>query len=191
VLDRFHADNPLEPGAPVQWLRSRSRAPEAVGVAVLEALTGEGAVVIEAGTARHPAFAPRLTLQQERLADAMLAALGAAGQEPPTVDELAVLLDSSAALLTTIARLLVRDGRLVAVEPARYYRDATVAELLGRLRAGMACDTDYGPAELREILGFSRKFLIPFLEFCDRGGHTLRDGSGRRRLGGTRAGLAG
>jgi selenocysteine-specific elongation factor len=191
VLERFHLENPLEPGAPAQWLRSRSRAPEPVSVAVLDALTRDGTVMVDAGTVRRPAFAPRLTGEQQRVADAMLAALAAAGQEPPTVDELATSLGSSAALLGTIARLLARDGRLVAVEAARYYRDATVAELLGRLRAGMAAESDYGPAELREILGFSRKFLIPFLEFCDRTGHTLRDGSGRRRLGGTSAGIPG
>jgi hypothetical protein len=35
------------------------------------------------------------------------------------------------------------------------------------------------------LLGFSRKFLIPFLEFTDRAGHTFRDASGRRRRVGT------
>jgi hypothetical protein len=49
----------------------------------------------------------------------------------------------------------------------------------------MASGADYGPADLRELLGFSRKFLIPFLEHCDRTGVTRRDTTGRRRLGGT------
>jgi hypothetical protein len=49
----------------------------------------------------------------------------------------------------------------------------------------MAAGVEYGPAELRELLGFSRKFLIPFLEFCDRSGHTMRDGAGKRRRAGT------
>ena len=75
-----------------------------------------------------------------------------------------------------------RDGVLVAVEPARYYRAETVDELVARLRAGMALDAGYGPSELRELLGFSRKFLIPFLEYCDRVGVTRRDLEGKRRL---------
>jgi hypothetical protein len=67
------------------------------------------------------------------------------------------------------------------VEPTRYYAASAVEALLARLREGMQVGADYGPAELRELLAFSRKFLIPFLEFTDRAGHTLRDGSGRRR----------
>jgi Elongation factor SelB, winged helix. len=85
--------------------------------------------------------------------------------------------------LLAIAHLLVREGRLMAVEPTRFYPSATVARLRDALDAGMSRDGDYGPAELRELLGFSRKFLIPFMEFCDREGYTLRDASGRRRRG--------
>ena len=81
--------------------------------------------------------------------------------------------------------MLAREGALVAVEPTRYYTAGTVAGLLERLRSGMQVAADYGPADLREMLGFSRKFLIPFLEYTDRTGHTVRDAAGRRRRGGT------
>jgi hypothetical protein len=49
----------------------------------------------------------------------------------------------------------------------------------------MAAGVEYGPAELRDLLGFSRKYLIPFLEFCDRAGRTVRASTGKRRRGGT------
>jgi hypothetical protein len=38
---------------------------------------------------------------------------------------------------------------------------------------------ELAPTELRELLGFSRKFLIPFLEYCDKRGYTVRQGNGR------------
>ncbi|MDQ6689839.1 MAG: SelB C-terminal domain-containing protein, partial [Gemmatimonadota bacterium] len=43
----------------------------------------------------------------------------------------------------------------------------------------MAPGRVYVPAQLRDVLGFSRKYLIPFLEFCDRIGVTERRGEGR------------
>jgi selenocysteine-specific elongation factor len=107
----------------------------------------------------------------------------AAGREPPTLDEVAASLHADGTAVATIARLLAREGALVAVEPTRYYAASTVRTLLDHLRAGMQPAVDYGPAELRELLGFSRKYLIPFLEFTDRCGHTLRDVNGRRRRG--------
>jgi selenocysteine-specific elongation factor len=151
----------------------------------LAQLASVGRIVVQQGLARAPDYAPRLSTAQERLRGQLLATLETAGQEPPTVDELAASLNSDATHVAAIARLLAREGRLVAVEPARYYLAATLSELLDRLRAGMQPGADYGPAELREVLGFSRKFLIPFLEFTDRAGHTIRDASGRRRHAGT------
>jgi selenocysteine-specific elongation factor len=185
ALAAYHADHPLEPGAPLQWLRSRLRAPDEVGAAVLDALGREGVIALEQGLARRADFAPRLTIRQEKLREAFVAALSAAGQEPPTLEELANGLGTTGPELVTLARMLAREGALVAVEPSRYYAASAVATLVSRLEAGMAAGVEYGPAELRDLLGFSRKYLIPFLEFCDRAGRTVRASTGKRRRGGT------
>ena len=182
MVAQHHADHPLEPGAPQQWLRSRLDAPEEVAAATLAALESRRALEAEQGTVRLPDFAPHLSSLEESLRDRLLAALDAAESEPPTLDELAVSLGEAATSLSGLARLLARDGVLVAVEPARYYRSRTVHQLVARLRSGMSADAGYGPSELRELLGFSRKFLIPFLEYCDRVGITRRDLEGKRRL---------
>jgi len=182
TVGQFHAEHPLEPGAPQQWLRSRLDAPDEVAEAALAGLESSGALVMEQGTVRLPSFAPRLSLAEESLRERLLEALEAAANEPPTLDELAAALQVASQSLTGVARLLSREGVLVAVEPARYYRAQTVEALVARLRKGMSVDAGYGPAELRELLGFSRKFLIPFLEYCDRAGVTRRDLEGKRRL---------
>jgi selenocysteine-specific elongation factor len=53
--------------------------------------------------------------------------------------------------------------------------DELVDTLRGRMEAGKA----YAPAELRDMLGSSRKYLIPFLEYCDKIGVTRRESAGR------------
>ncbi len=185
VLTAFHDEQPLEPGAPLQWLRSRLRAPDVVSAALLAVLESSGEIAIAAGLARLADFAPTLTPAQRALRDRVLALLAAKGQEPPAVEELAAELGVELATVSPLLRLLAREGRIVAVEPARYYVSDIVVDLVERLRDGMTAGVEYGPAELREMLGFSRKFLIPFLEYSDRAGHTIRDVSGRRRLAGT------
>ena len=77
----------------------------------------------------------------------------------------------------------MREGELVAVETNRYYLPSNVMDLTGRLEVGMDAASDYGPADLRDLLGLTRKFLIPFLEYCDREGYTIRNELGRRRRG--------
>jgi selenocysteine-specific elongation factor len=182
LVESHHAEHPLDFGAPQQWVRSRLSAPDDVAVATLDRLEGQGALVAEQGLVHLPGFAPRLSAAEESLRARLLAALDASAHEPPTLDELGTALGVASASLADVARLLAREGTLVAVEPARYYRAQTVDELVARLRAGMAPDTGFGPSELRELLGFSRKFLIPFLEYCDRVGVTRRDLEGKRRI---------
>ena len=125
-------------------------------------------------------FSPVLSAAQLRLSAALTDALETAGAEPPTIEELAVQLDADAAELLSLARWHARDGSLIPVEPNRFYGRAAVEGLKARMGAGMADGREYAPAELRDLLGLTRKFLIPFLEYCDREGYTIRTGLGRR-----------
>jgi selenocysteine-specific elongation factor len=183
TLQRFHEEQPLEPGAPLQWLRSRLRAPDAVSEALVASLAEAGAIEVERGLARVAGHRPRLSGGQDAVRVSLLQAIEQAGQEPPSLDELAATLGAPVSQVNALARLLAREGALVAVEQGRYYAAAVVHGLVERLRAGMQPGADYGPAELRELLGFSRKFLIPFVEYCDREAITVRDATGRRRRG--------
>ena len=63
-------------------------------------------------------------------------------------------------------------GEVVAVEEDRYYLTSELAALIETVRAGMLGGRVYSPAELRDLTGLSRKYLIPFLEYCDRHGVT-------------------
>jgi selenocysteine-specific elongation factor len=71
---------------------------------------------------------------------------------------------------------------LVRVSEERYYSRGAVTDLVARLRGTLDPDRFYPPSELRDVLGISRKYLIPFLEFCDRTGVTERGANGRRLL---------
>ncbi|HEY2067510.1 MAG TPA: selenocysteine-specific translation elongation factor [Gemmatimonadaceae bacterium] len=181
TLDHYHLSQPLDPGAPLQWLRSQLGAADDIAAAVLAELAAAGEIDVDQGVVRRAGFAPRLSDGQRRLADSLLEMLSRAGAEPPTLDELGPLVGARGDDLAGVARLLAREGAVVAVEPARYYAAAAVDRLVSLLRAGMGDGADYGPADLRELLGVSRKFLIPFLEYCDRTGVTIRDAAGRRR----------
>jgi selenocysteine-specific elongation factor len=76
-------------------------------------------------------------------------------------------------------RILERESVLVSVEADRYYAATALEALVGRLRTGMAPGREYSPGDLRDVIGLSRKYLIPFLEYCDRRGITERRSGGR------------
>jgi selenocysteine-specific elongation factor len=106
----------------------------------------------------------------------LVEALRSAGAEPPSVGELEAQLGSD---VSDLIRILDREGVVVPVEPDRYYESESLAGLVDRLRAGLLPGREYSPSELREVIGLSRKFLIPFLEYCDRRSITERRPGGR------------
>ena len=179
-LVRFVADahraRPLEIGVSLQEVRSRLGAPAELIDAVLASAAARGSIESSGGVVRAAGWTPRLTDAQHRALTEIEETIRVAGNEPPGVAELVPRFGTEVA---DLLRLLEREGRVVAVEPDRYYAAASVDALVERLRANMVAGREYAPAELRDLLGFSRKFLIPFLEYCDRRGFTARGATGR------------
>jgi selenocysteine-specific elongation factor len=102
--------------------------------------------------------------------------LETAGASPPSVAELATEIGSE---VVAELRFLERGGRVIQVEPDRYFTADQLKLVLEKIRGVMAGGAEKTPAELRESLDLSRKFLIPILEYCDRVGLTARGVNGR------------
>jgi selenocysteine-specific elongation factor len=185
----YHDAHPLDPGAPLQALRARLHADDSVVDAVLADLASRSLIEVNGALVMRRGWAPELTPVQSRVAAELVAVLETAGREPPAVTELKPRFGD---LTVPVLRHLERHGAVVQVELDRYYTRSSVDQLVTALRKGMQPGQEYGPAELREFLGVSRKFLIPFLEYCDRTGITERRSAGRvvapvvsARIGGT------
>ncbi|MDQ3697135.1 MAG: SelB C-terminal domain-containing protein, partial [Gemmatimonadota bacterium] len=176
LVAAYHERNPLELGVSLQSVRARIGAGGAVADRVLHRLAEAGYLEIDGSLVRRRGWVPALTPAQERHRTELIDALERAAREPPSVGELEV---THGPQTSALLRLLERAELIVQVEPDRYYLRRVVEALVGVLRTGMVPGREYTPPELRELLGFSRKYLIPFLEFCDRLGVTERRAGGR------------
>ena len=176
LVKAHHAARPLDPGAPRQEIRSRLGIESSLFDRVVADLVDAKKLSATGADLRAAGFGAELSAEQARLADALLAVLSEARHEPPAVPELEAKFGKQT---QAVLRHLERARRVVQVEDSRYYAPEAVRELLSRLEQGMAGRGELAPTELREVLGFSRKFLIPFLEYCDKRGYTSRQGNGR------------
>ena len=176
LVDEAHRARPLEPGVSLQEVRSRLAAPAELIDFVLARAAERHLVETAGGVIRAFGWSPRLTEAQRDKLRQIDDTLRQAAHEPPSVAELGARFGVQA---SDLLKMLEREGRVVAVEGERFYSAEGLASLVARLRAGMVKGREYSPAELREYLGFSRKFLIPFLEYCDRQGLTMRTTTGR------------
>jgi selenocysteine-specific elongation factor len=176
MVQAHHDERPLDPGAPRQDIRSRLSLDASLFDEIVGQLTRDSALSTSGGDLRIAGWAPAFSDQQQKLTDELVAAIDTAGAEPPAVGELEPKYGKNT---LTLLRHLERQGLVVQVEDTRFYSPRAVRDLLAKMEKAMAGKTEVAPAELREALGFSRKFLIPFLEYCDRKGLTTRQGNGR------------
>lgn len=163
----FHAANPLRPGMPVASLATRLGCAPGMAAAVVE--THPGFRLVD-GAVRADAFGGGLTAEQEAAWDRARAALESAGLAVPLVGDLSLDRELVAAL--------VRLGRLVRISPDLVYLPSQVDRLAAALRDLPA---PFTVSEFKEAAGISRKYAVPFLEWCDSQSLTVRMGDRRRR----------
>jgi selenocysteine-specific elongation factor len=174
---RDHAENyPLEAGVKLETLRSVSRAEDEVIDVIVGRLQRAGRIEVRQSVAIPAGWTPQLGAREQGLADGIMHEICASGNEPPAMSELEAKFGGE---VPNLLRFLVRRGDLVRVSDDRYYSPQAVEQMVLKLRETMEAGRDYTPAELREVLGVSRKYLIPFLEFCDVSGVTKRKAEGR------------
>jgi len=176
LVREAHATAALEAGTSLQSLRAKLHAPEAVADAVIKSLTDDGKIEVDGALVRRKGWRPTLDAAQDQRRDTLLETLRAAGREPPSVSELEAKLGKGCAPLL---RLLERERLVVGVEADRWYAREALDGMVEAMRTGLERGREYSPSELRDVLGISRKFLIPFLEYCDRVGITDRRAQGR------------
>ena len=176
-LTAYHRRHPLRVGMPREELRhavlpsldARSMA------AVVAEWTAERAVRVDGERVALPDFAPELPAGLAAVADRLVTALEAAGLTPPSVGE-ALAAAGFAADEEGPAEFLahlVEAGRLVRVDPGLYFGAAAVAGAAERVRAFLRQRGQATVAELRDVLGVTRKHAVPLAEYLD-GIHVTR-----------------
>ena len=175
-VSQFHRTHPLEPGMARQLLRSRLGAPPEFVDRVLANRTADGELEIVGAVVRVARWSPSLDAVDNANAGAVLAELRRGWHEPPSAAELTARFGPRT---NDLLRFLERRGDVVQISDGRYYLAEALRELIDALRSHMEAGKAYAPADLRDMLGSSRKYLIPFLEYCDRIGITRRESEGR------------
>ena len=176
IIAEYEIRAPLAPGVPTQTLKEGLRANEELVDIAIREMQRAGEIETQGPLVRRTGWAPSPSTRDVAVSEQVAHDICAGQREPPSVSELVARYGSS---VPALLRLLERQGRIVQVETDRYYDRGVLDAMIARLKGALVTGNTYLPSQLREILGFSRKYLIPFLEFCDRNGLTERRGDGR------------
>jgi selenocysteine-specific elongation factor len=160
-----HAAHPMEPGVELATVATALR----LGVDQLRAaLAGESALVVERGVIRHTSHAGSAADTPD--AQRVLAVFDATPFAPPAPKDI----DADAALV----RALVREGTLVDVDNVVFSASA-LREARARVVDALRERSHLSVADIRDVLGSTRKYVLPIVGWLDREGVTRRRGDDR------------
>jgi selenocysteine-specific elongation factor len=148
-------------------------------VRVLTALAEEGKLAHRSGYFATPQFVPHLAPEQRAFFDRVFAPDPNAPYVPVAFDDvLSALRATKIPGLSLALDTLFASGTLVKVHDA-IYRGSQIADIRAMLEAALRRDKQIAMSGFRDLIGTSRKYAVPLLEYFDAIGVTIRTGDAR------------
>jgi selenocysteine-specific elongation factor len=181
LAGQFHKKNPLRPGMPREELRADLKADQKIFSGLLP-LVRE--LVSEKDSVRLASFQAALSGKDEQFREKIIRELEAAGFQPPEKSELAKKLALDEKRLTDVLRLMDKEGVLVRINETLYLPSSVFQRMISLLKGFFAKKPEMAVSEFRDVLGTTRKYALPYLEYLDSHKLTMRVGDTRKPLKG-------
>jgi selenocysteine-specific elongation factor len=177
ALKKFHKDNPLKPGISKDELKAlaAARAPH-----FLEMISLIGDIAMDKEVLRLKEFKASSSQADQGVKNRIIAALNKDGFQPPSKQELAQELSINDKELNDLLKLLSKEDSIVRINDSMYITKEQHEKMISLLREFHSKKKEMTVAEFRDILGTSRKYALPFLEYLDSNKITLRVGDIRK-----------
>jgi selenocysteine-specific elongation factor len=180
ALEQFHRGAPLRPGMSREELRGRAGAPdERVFAHLLGALEGEGIVRTDRDKVRLASHEVRLTPEQQKVVGRLEQDYLGAAAAPPSPEEALGRVGLAGDEEHELFQLLVEARKLVRVKESLYFHAHALDAIQDKLVTMLRERKEIGPGDIKDLLGISRKYAIPLLEFFDSRRVTTRVGERR------------
>jgi selenocysteine-specific elongation factor len=181
----FHTKNPLKVGISREELRTRlPEVDQQVFQAALEEVVRERGAEIDKDRVKLPGVARAADESLMKLERDIVALLEKSGLTPPLTGELADELRIKEGNLKDMLERLVYGGKVVKVKADMYFSSARIEELKITVKGALGQKKEMLPADFKAVLGLSRKYMIPLLEYLDEIKLTIRTGDKRILRGG-------
>jgi selenocysteine-specific elongation factor len=175
TLDVHHTAHPLRWGMPREELKSRTGIPLETFNHALARWLGDGLVIERGGELALVGREPKLSSQQRAVADALVAELASAPYSPPPLSELI----ERHHLTPSLIAYLVAEGTIVRVNEDTAFSASGYQQAVSLLRSYLEEHGKITVAQARDLLGSSRRYVLPLLEWLDSQKITRRVGDDR------------
>src|SRR5260370_4600527 len=181
-VERFHKDNPLQPGIAPEELRvnlARRLRPE-IFRAALEELAAQKKIELQGELVKRAGSQISLLPDEAKAKEQIEAAFASAGLAVPSAKEVLATLSVEARRSEKLLQLLLREKALHRVTPELIFHRQALAELRAKLAAYKKAKGErISVPAFKDLTCITRKYAIPLLEYLDRERVTRRQGDER------------
>jgi selenocysteine-specific elongation factor len=178
-LAELQRAEPWAMGATSLALARAVKIDERLLVRILAAFAEEGRIAHRAGYFSTADHVPKLTPEQQRFFEESIPAEPGNPFAPvPLADVVARVKQSRVSGVSKAFDTLLAKGMLVKVND-ELYRGTQIAQVHARLESFLRSNRQMTMSEFRDLIGTSRKYAVPLLEWFDARGITVRSGDYR------------
>ncbi len=175
LVENFHIRNPLRAGLDLLVLRNESKLEVPLYERALKALVERGTLVVEADKARRATFKIKLSREDAECASEVERAVRDTRFNTPRVDELYQRFPKyNKERIDRVLSLLVDNGSVARLKDDVLLHRDTVAEAVEIISQAIREKGPIEAAQFRDLVGTTRKYVIPLLEHLDDIGVTQR-----------------
>ncbi len=181
LVEAFHAREPMKEGMGKEELRQRLSAElePRIFARLVQHLVESKQVEAEGELLRLPGRGRALRQEEETARRIILEALRSAALSPPRVDEVAKLAGIPSGRAQELLKLLASEGQVCRVSEEFWFHKDALEELKTRLVEHLKAHQEISTQAFKDLVGQSRKYVIPLSEYFDREKVTLRVGEKR------------
>jgi len=178
ALSRLHEQFPLMSGHDRQKVQSQLDyvGDDPLVHAAVDRLIQQKRVTGDLRRIARADFKPKLSGNLRKLKDKLVAAYQEARFQPPEPASFAGQAGGNAASLNDLFDVCVAEGYLVRIADDTYLHSDAEAEMRRLIAEKLAAGQGVTVAEIRDLLGTTRKYAVPLCEYLDRVGVTRREG---------------
>jgi selenocysteine-specific elongation factor len=178
ALARLHEEFPLMSAHDRQKVQSQLDyvGDDALVQATVERLLQHKKLIGDLRRIGRADFKPKLSGNQRKLKDKLVAAYQEARFQPPEPASFANQAGGNAASLKDLLDVCVAEGLLIQIADDVYLHADAEADMRRTIHDKLAAGSGLTVAEIRDLLGTTRKYAIPLCEYLDRTGVTRREG---------------
>ncbi|MCK4577299.1 MAG: SelB C-terminal domain-containing protein, partial [Candidatus Marinimicrobia bacterium] len=179
ALKEHHREHPYQKGANREFLRQRLDSDDKFMDVLAPELVDRKVIAVDGDIWHSPGFKVNLSAEDTALMDRLEQLAEAQRFDIDYLENWADELGTSSERIKLLARIGESRGSLVRVAPRLIVHRSYIDRLIAAVRDHFKDHRELTVADLKNMTGTSRKLAVPFLEYLDRKGITLRIGDKR------------